>query len=342
MYNALSRVLVGIALLFLLDAGRIDALDIYLAPVIFQDDDIAAAAEEKRPGDDLHKRLFAVPIADGVAFHDADVPEDSVPRTFLEAARLCESQGYPYLLYGFVKRTGYSYYAELKLMARQQKDLAVSFISGDDDGHYERLLDDLSAKITSYIRADLGMGPPRPQERPATNIVVLPMALGYWTPMGGNWSQATAGLVTADASVRFIPARPLFQLWTRPCFLALGADLEYALGTSQPGVESFFLHVAKVRLPVEAYMELVGGHRVGLGLGPLLEIDTMAKAKQYSPAVVETTVVPGVTFSVRYDYVLSGAVSIGLANNFDLALYSQPLFTYSPRLTLEIWLGPPG
>ena len=111
--------------------------------------------------------------------------------------------------------------------------------------------------------------------------------------MGGNWSQATAGLVTADASVRFIPARPLFQLWTRPCFLALGADLEYALGTSQPGVESFFLHVAKVRLPVEAYMELVGGHRVGLGLGPLLEIDTMAKAKQYSPAVVETTVVAG-------------------------------------------------
>jgi hypothetical protein len=341
-HNRLSRALVGIALFFLFDAGRIGALDIYLAPVIYQDDESVAAADEKHPGDDLHTRLFAVPIADGVAFHDAEVQGDSVPRTFLEAASLCESQGYPYLLYGFVKRTGYSYYAELKLMERQRKDLAVSFISGDDDSHYERLLDDLSTKITSYVRTDLGMGSPRPQERAATNIVVLPMALGYWTPMGGSWSQAAAGLVTADASVRFIPSRPLFQLWTRPCFLALGVDLEYALGASQPGVESFFLHVAKVRLPVEAYMDFAGGHRIGFGLGPLLEVDTMAKAKQYGSTVIETTVVPGATFSVRYDYVLSRTVVIGLANIFDLALYAQPFFTYSPRLTVEIWLGQPG
>ena len=233
--NLLTRAALGIALFFLGFPGRIGALDIYLAPVIYQDDESAAAPEDKHPGDDLHKRLFAVPIANGVAFHDAEVAGDSVPRTFMEAARLCESQGYPYLLYGFVKRTGYSYYAELKLMERQRKDLAVSFISGDDESHYERLLDDLSAKITGFVRTDLGMGPPRPEQRPASNIVVLPMAVGYWTPMGGKWSQATAGLAAVEASVRFIPARPLFPLWTRPCFLALGVDLEYALGTNRAG-----------------------------------------------------------------------------------------------------------
>ena len=50
---------------------------------------------------------------------------------------------------------------------------------------------------------------------------------------------------------------------------------------------------------------------------------------------------PGATFSIHYDYVLNRSVTIGLANIFDLALYAQPLFTYSPRLTVEIWLGPP-
>ncbi len=339
MRGRMSRALVGIALLFLLSAGGVGAMDIYLAPIVYQDDEDTAGAELKHPARDMHNRLFSTPIADGVVIHDADVPEGSSPRTFLEAARLCESQGYPYLLYGFVKRTGYSYYAELKLIERARKDLVISFISGDDESHYERLLDDLAAKVTSYVRNDLGMGPPRPEDRPATNIVMLPLSLGYWTPMGGDWSKAMTGLVTADASVRFIPTRPLFHLWSRPCFLALGVDLEYALGTSQPGVENFFLHAAKVRFPVEGFMDFAGGHRIGLGVGPLLEIDTMAKSKQYGTTVVEATVVPGVTFDARYDYVLSSSVSIGFTNIFDLALYAQPLFTYSPRLTVQIWLG---
>jgi len=131
----------------------------------------------------------------------------------------------------------------------------------------------------------------------------------------------------------------LFQLLRRPGFLALGLDLVYELGASQPGVESFYLHAAKVRLPVEAFLDLGGGHRVGLGIGPLLEVDTMAKAKLYGSSVVSATVVPGAACSVIYQYVLNPTVTLGLANTFDVALYSQPLFTYSPRMLVQVWLG---
>jgi hypothetical protein len=341
--NSAMRVMVQAAavaaLALLLPSAGLGAMEIYLAPISYQDESGAEAAGARQPAADLLRLFAETEIADGVSVRDASESTDQAPRTWMEAARLCESQGYAYLLYGFVKRTDYSYYAELKLLEREGKDVAAAFITGDDASHYERLIEDLARKIISYVRTDLGMAPaPSPQE-PARNLISLPIAAGWWTPMGGQWSAAMAGLVTAHTSVRFIPARPLFQLLRRPGFLALGLDLEYALGTSQPGVESFYLHAAKVRLPVEAFLDLGAGHLVGLGVGPLLEVDTLAKAKLYGSTVISTTVVPGAAFSVIYQYILNPTVTLGLANTFDVALYSRPLFTWSPGIGVVIWLG---
>lgn len=330
------------ALALLLATANLQAMEIYLAPISYQDESGTDAPESRRPGADLLRLFAETALADGVSLRDASESADQAPRTWLEAARLCESQGYAYLLYGFVKRTDYSYYAELKLLEREGKNVAAAFISGDDGSHYERLIEDLARKITSYVRTDLGMAPaPSPRE-PARNLIALPIAAGWWTPMGGPWSAAMAGLVTADMSVRFIPAKPLFEVLRRPGFLALGLDLVYALGASQPGVEGFYLHAAKVRLPVEAFLDLGAGHRVGLGVGFLLEVDTMAKAKLYGSTVVSSTVVPGAACSVIYQYVLNPTVTLGLANTFEVALYSQPLFTWSPRIGVDIWLGAAG
>ena len=331
--------LIVAAQLLILAGARPMALEIYLAPIVYQDDSGGEGREKKLPQEDLLKRLGGEAIADGVSLRDVEASVDSLPRSFLEAARLCESQGFPFLLYGYVKRTEYSYYAEVKLLERERKEVSASFISGDDDDHYERLIDDLAGKITSYIRIDLGMGPRKPADQPARNIIVLPVSVGYWTPMGGDWSQAMAGLASAGASIRFIPAKPLFRLWSKPCFLAMGLDAEYALGTSQPGLESSFLHAARIRLPVEAFMDIGAGHRLGLGVGPLLEIDTLVQARQYGSTTTQATIVPGAAFSILYQYALSSSVSLGLANVFDVAFYSRPLFMYSPRLTVDVWLG---
>ncbi len=325
--------------------ARLDAMEIYLAPISYQDEAATGdtqASATPQPAVDLMKRFEATALADGVAMRAAVELTGEAPRTYLEAAAACESQGYPYLLYGFVKHTEYSYYAELKLLEREGKNVAVAFISGDDGSHYDRLIDDLAGKLASYVRNDLGMAPPPTPRQPDRDLIALPMSVGWWTPLGGSWSDALAGLATASVSMRFVPARPLFQLWTRPCFLALGLDVVYALGTNQPGLESFFLHAARVRLPVEAYLDLGSGHRVGLGVGPLLEVDTMAQSKLYGSTVVTSTVVPGASVSVIYQYTVASAVTLGLVNTLDIAAYSTPLVSWSPAVLLNVWLGSQG
>jgi len=330
------------AVLALLSAHRPGAMEIYLAPLAYQDESVSegsALTADRHPAVDLLKRFDGSSPADGVVLKEAVELSEGCPRTYLEAARDCESLGYAYLLYGFVKRTEYSLYAELKLLERDGKEVAAAFISSDDTAHYDRLMDDLALKLTSYLRNDLGLVPAPTPRQPDRNLIVTPLGAGWWAPMGGAWSQAVAGLAAADLSVRFVPARPLFTLWARPCWLAFGLDLAYALGSNQPGVENFFLHAARVRLPVEAFMDLGGGHRIGLGAGPLIEVDTMAKSQLYGSTVVSSTVAPGASVSLIYHYVLTPAVTLGLVNTVDAALYSTPLLSWSPKIVIELWLG---
>lgn len=317
-------------------AATFDTMKIYLAPLVYQDDSGKGGSPAK-PEKDVAKRLDAIELGQSIELM-SDLPGPP-PQTFLDAARLAETQGCPYLLYGYVKRTAYSYYAELKLIARDGKSLAATFIAGDDDQHYERMIDDLAAKLLSYLRTDLGLGPPPAKAQPARNVVSLPIGVGYWTPAGAGWPSALEGLVCADVGLRFVPACPLFALWGRTGYVAFGLDLEYALGENQPDLERFFLHTGRVRLPIEAMLELGSGHRIGLGVAPLFEMDTMIQAKEYASTVTETSIRSGVSLELLYQYALSKNLSLGLRNVFDFVFYSPPLVVYSPKLTVEIRLG---
>jgi len=337
-----TRAAVLAALIVGLSASSVAALDIYLAPIVYQDEGKAEAAGGSAPAGDLAKRLGPDRLGDRVSVRLLPAASTAAPQTFIDAARLCESQSCPYMLYGYVKKTSYSYYAEIKLIAHEDKQVVTVFIAADDGDHYERLIDDLSAKIVQYIRGDLGIGPPLPRELPARNLLVLPSSLGYWTPMGGEWSSALAGLVSASSGIRLIPQRPLYSLFSRSCYLAVGVDLEYQLGMNQPGLESFFLHMARLRIPAESFMDLGNGHEIGLGLGPLFEVDVMNQAHEYGQAETKATVVPGFSVEALYRYALSEGLSLGMTNIVDVALYSRALFTYSPRLTLVVHLGQQG
>ena len=129
----------------------------------------------------LFQKLASAELNESVSLHKVDGGE-SPPESYLDAARLSESQGYANLLYGYIKRTSYSYYAEVKLLTRENKDITATFIGGDDDMHYQRLVDDLAAKIVTYIRDDLGMAPLQPRKVPVRNILTIPVYVGYWVP----------------------------------------------------------------------------------------------------------------------------------------------------------------
>ena len=107
---------------------------------------------------------------------------------------------------------------------------------------------------------------------------------------------------------------------------------------NQGGLEPFFLHAVRVRLPIEAYLDFKNNDRLGLGRGPMIEIDTMIQSRLYGSTVTETTVTP---WCFVFGFVPTRAfelISLGLASIIDIAFYSQPFVVFSPRLSVDFKL----
>jgi hypothetical protein len=237
-----------------------------------------------------------------------------------------------------VRRTENAFHAEIKLYDSEAGEIVAVFFGSDDRRHYDRLVSDVARKILDWFRSEVGFAP-RAVPEPARNIVSLPCSLGAWTPLGGDWGRVTTGLAAVAVGVRLVPVRPLFHVRTRPGEVAVQAGIEYALGTNERDYESFYVHLTRVRLTVEASVDIAPRMSLSLGVGPLLAVDTMAQDRLYDSAVVETAVAAGVSLALDYRYAASEGLALGLSNVVDIAAYEDPLAVYSPRLLVDIRLG---
>jgi hypothetical protein len=308
------------------------ALPVRIAPLALVD----AAAEDRsgarRPERDLARMLDASPLDGSVEFSLADDGVEA-PLSFLDAARLCERGGYPYLLYGFLRKRGSVYSSELKLLARDGKRIEASFFATDDEAHYDRLISDLSSKVADYFVEDLGVVPSGSRAEPARNVFELPIYAGCWTPVGA-WSEALMGVFRVDLGLRFFPRKPLAGVKSHPFYVGIGLDAEYALGKSQPELEPALLHRIQARLPVELLFGFPEGS-FGLMLGGLVEYDLLRQERRYADPYEETTSAGGFMASLMYRRAVSDRVSVGIELEFDAIYYSTPLCSVSPRISID-------
>jgi hypothetical protein len=327
----LARVLLGLLLAF-----PSAALEVRVARLAVVDETEGPAADAGRPGTDLLRELRSEAAAGSLSFREAEAAE--TPASLLEAAAICERHGYSCLLYGYVKRTEASLSAELKLLDHDSGRLAAVFFGGDDPAHYDRLMRDMAAKVRGYFLSEMGLPAAGPVE-PRRNRVELTGWLGYWTPTGGDWDRVMAGIAAVGFGARLIPSDRLFTLGSRGGWLALGLEGEYGLGMNEPAYESFFLHVVKLRLALEAVLDLPAGHAAGLGLGFLAELDSAAQDRKYASLFTGTTLAPGLCLSVLYRYQVSRRLALGVTALLEVAAYSPALVTFSPRLFVAFRKG---
>jgi len=319
-------------------AFEASALEVYLAPLAFEDDSDGREAPASSLEADLLGALQQAGLGEAVLLRQTS--SSPTPRSLLEAMHLCEKGGYAFLLYGYLKRTAYAYSMELKLLDRERGRIAAQFFASDDSAHYERLIQDTAAKVKDYFRVEMGLEQPRTVEDPRRNLVYFSLCLGYWTPLGGEWDRVVAGVVSAGLAVRFVPTDPLFTLWSRRGHLELGLEAEYGLGMNEPGYESFFLHAVRIRIPLAALLELPAGHAAGLGIGLLVEIDTAVQDRLYAPLFTDSTIIPGGFVKLLYRYALSERVSLGVTALFEVAAYAPALFIFSPQVAVSFAAGP--
>ena len=323
-----------ILIMALAPLAGLPAVELFIAPLVLQDDTGNAATARLHPEADLLRNLGEAAAHDVLAVQQTGELPGGPVRSFLDASLLCQKQGYGFLLYGYVRRSEFSLSAEVKLLDSEKNEVAANFFNSDDRDHYTRLMHDLAARIVDYFYNDVGLKPAR-KISPRRNLLGFSFSLGYWTPAGKEWGSVLTGLGSVSTGISFIPSFPLFLLMSREWYVSLGADVEYGLGMNQPAHESFFLHSAKLRLPVELFAQVGAGHAFGFGAGPLFQIDTMVQDRLHDSQFVAVTAVSGMAISGEYRYAASQLFSVSLATVIDIAFYTQPLVTVSPRLSLS-------
>jgi hypothetical protein len=336
-HSALSGGFIALAVLLVTLPAR--AITVYLAPIVYQDE-CPDTPNAKQPASTLLNELGTKAFGDSVSFRQTGGAFPA-PRSFLEAARLSEAQECHYLLYGYIKKNDYAYYAELKLLSRENKELTATFVSGDDAGHYERLVGDLATKVFNYFRDELGLASKADEPAPRRNSLLIIPAAGYWLSAGSEQARTLSGLGSVTAGLRLIPLYPGFTMGSKVYYLSFGLDLEYAIGMSAPNYENAFLHVGRVRLPVEVNCELSDRSTIAAGLGLLFELDMLVQARKYAATYVGTTAAPGATISLSYIYMISPGASIALGLVADLVAYNPLFVSLSPRIFAVFPLGTP-
>jgi hypothetical protein len=327
------------ALAFLLFSARgLWGIDVYLARIPIIDETGNPSPGAEKPYEDLLQAISAALTGDAVKINGVEDSPASSPLSFLDAARLCQNNEYPYLLYGYLKKSEYSYSAEVKLLERGKNELSAVFFAGDDRDHYERLLADIAAKIKSFFYADAGLAVTEKEKAAEKGLLNLQASLGYWAPLANEWSGMLSGLASAACGVRFIPVRPLFGSGSRSGYVALGSDLEYAIGMNDPSYESYVFNTLKVRLPVEAILDMGGGHSFGFGIGLLFQFDLLFQTRNYTDPYMGITAGVGASFSASYRFRLSDFLALGLSTLLDITGYDPALVVFSPRIFLDFAL----
>jgi hypothetical protein len=320
-------------LLFLALPFDAKALSVRIAPLAL----LGTAADEpggrSRPDTDLLRKLDSLPLAGSLSFAATDKIE-SPPLSFLDAARLCESRAYPYLVYGYLRKQESVYSAELKLLSREGKRILAIFVAGDDEEHYERLIADLSDKIAEYFLDELAIAPDNRRGDPERNLFEIPLAAGYWTP-GGAWSKGLMGLFCVDIGLRFIPKRPVVGLKSRPFYIGIGLEGEYSMGRNRPECETSSMHRIQARLPLEFFLGTRGGGELGFALGGLMEFDILKQNRKYGEVHSETRSAGGFLASLMYRRFVSDRFSVGFETEYETIFYSRPLIIASPRILFE-------
>ena len=326
-------------LAFLLSCGMLSGLEvIHIAPFYHIDE----TKDEVRPSNNHHKKLIEKlqSVETGLQLIFTLTQEErgqNPPQSLAEAIRVARNEQANYLLYGYFAEKDYTMYAEVKLLDYESRSLARIFYSVDDLDNHDRLLSDLSTKILAFVEETY-------------NIKILEHEmehsewrmygeLGYWTPMGSDWTRLMIGTGAAAAGIRFIPNDRLAIKRGFLLSLSAGLELSYKFGLGNPDLYAAYDHTLTIGLPFRLHAKLNPQHSISAGIGLLYTFDFLSFKDPHDDREMKIFRGLGNSLMAGYGFRMKENISVTADNRFEFHYYDRILATYSLRIGIEYLLS---
>lgn len=301
----------------------------------------AEPALEASPAEDLKALMTEAKSVSGlrVELLPSGYP---APLSYLDAAALCRRENRALLLYGYLERKGNALRAEMKILDGESGRIAAYLYGADCVEGYGRLMEDLAAKTASFFKASYGLGEGPGLRSPIRGIVSLCLGAGFPVPLDDVFRSTAYGLCSGALGVRVVLSYPGFTRHYRG-YWAFGAELGYALFTSQAGYESAYVHDSSFFLPVECAVEDGQGSACLFSLGPGLDLSAIVQSRRNSGEYAAFAAAPAAMASLGYRYLLPGGrTSCGLRAEGKFAFYETVMASFGVRFEFSAVLSRKG
>jgi hypothetical protein len=316
-------------------SAAMPALEIYVAPVLYVDE----TGENVR---DTGRRVQAELLAElrsvetGVALQFGRLRDNVVnpPVSLFDAVTVCRDEHVEYLLYGYVGRRVYNLTAEVRLFEYSSRTVVQTFYGTDDLEHHDRLIRDIASKILQYVRETfkLDIVP----ERVEMTQLSVPVAVGYWTSMDGDWIRVMLGTVTVGTGLDFTPTDNIWIIRGMPWYLSVGLEVKYRLGVGNPERYESYNHTVYLTMPVRLHIVFERRHEIFAGLGFTYFLEFFSIADKYADLQTYVYNNMGLSTGFGYRFAAGRTLSVFFRNDFDFLFNEHPLITYSPTIGLDI------
>jgi len=310
-----------------------NALDIYVAPLLYVDETAENARDAVRLQADLLGALWAVETGVMLQFKKVNDNGINPPESRLDALTVCRNEQIDYLLYGYVAKKTYNLQAEIRLFDYENRVVIQSFYASDTHENYNRLIEDIAGKILDYIDKTFKLD--IKTEKTAATRLEMPVFISYWTPMDSNWAKVMLGTVNTGGGLMVIPTDSLFTVKGMRFFLAAGLEIKYRLGIGNPASYESFNNTLYFTIPVQLNMALTERHRLFISVGYTYFLEIFSIKDKYEDSKTHIYNNMGMYAGFGYIFSINKTLALLFRSDFDFLFNGYPLITFSPTIGVD-------
>lgn len=240
-----------VLLIVFLLSFSVSAVEFGIAPFIIYDGEGMKISLNSVPSDNVYKQLTEKWLDGLIDFHKVNSEKTGDIYTVIDAYKVCTTEGYDYIIYGFIEKKEDCYFSNLKIYSSSEKKNIKNFYCSDDIEHYERLMNNLSLNVLQGIEEITGISELKEKQNKYRDFEMkVPLSIFYWSPLGNEWDQRVLGICGVNTGLEIYPPLPVKVMKSKLYDVSIKFNVDWSYGVNQPNYYALYLNSLTIVLPV--------------------------------------------------------------------------------------------
>lgn len=327
--NKCKSLILAIIIIFI----RLEAEQVYIAPLLSVDEVGESYEIDIKFRDDIHESIEKQKEFLGVEIIKTSKKVKQI-RSSYDALKLCREEKITYLIYGWIKKTEYTYEGELRIFDGEGRKNIFTVYEKDGIENYETFVKNISKKVLDSLHEIFYI--PKQEEVEKYSRINVETYVGYWTFMNKAWVKYMSGTIGIGGGFEIIPDDSVLFIKTYPVYFSVGLSLDYRLGVNRKEALKSYLNNLNAIGYTNIYMNFYDIHRIYGKAGILYGLDILAYQDKYSDGKVNTSGAVGIITGIGYKYSVSDKIKIIFANEFEFVFYKKVMSKYIGKIGVEV------